>query len=418
MHKIICVCGVAGFFLGGLTGCVTKELGRRLGEREEEIRHQTTELAWANRSSGEKPLSWKEAVKMLEERNLSLQKARLQVERAKREKSRQWRTWLPKLAVYASLQSSLAQLGNLSSSDLRSSVIAPLNIPNPFTERASAFQLALSVLQAEDSYTLSYRRQIATLYRIFSRYEQLLADQRKLQQAQATSPTDALRELETRGAHQEMVRSLQDQLAQVLNLPGEKPVPIPESRPVLDYDERIDQLIPGKNYGQLACRLYAYQIEAALLSEKGIKFNRWPSLSLGSSSPSVYDSSSGYQDPLDAGNIYLYSGLSKSYDLTGRETESIVTAEQNTEFVKKTLRQSLDRESREWITLKKRYHQLLLNERLASERIQSVREVKSGGSALTELKALRSGGMGMRPLARSKEQLVMELWIWDEEKWK
>ncbi|MFT4175417.1 MAG: hypothetical protein QM627_02065 [Luteolibacter sp.] len=419
MRKKLWACGLAIFTAVGLAGCVTKELSQRLLEREVDVQTMTFDLAHANRTNGAYMIDWKSAVKLLGERNLTLQQARIQIEQAKRDQKGQWKTWLPRPSIYMTLQSSLAQLGNLSSSDLDTSVIAPLNIPNPFTERAMAFQLALTTLQLQDGYTLSYRQQVAALYQLFSQYEYLQAERsRELEMSRALSIDGALRNLEMDAHYRESVRSIQNSLAQMLNLPGKNPLPIAGSRPKLDYDSRIHRLVPGKNYGQLAVRLYAYQIEAALLQEKGVKFSQWPSLSLGGSMPPIYQSNYGSSyGALDSQGIYLFSGLSKSYDLTGRDVQMIKSAEQNTEFVKRSLRQTMDRESREWIALKGRYRQMMLKERLANERVQAIRKIDSGGAAMSDLKMVRSAESSLKSVARAKEQLVMQLWIWDEEKW-
>ncbi len=367
-------------------------------------------------------LNWKSAVELLEERNQSLRQGRIRIEQLRKTRDEQWKTWLPRVGIYTSIQTSLENLGKLSFSDLNTSVAAPLAIPNPLTERALAFQNALSYLEARDSYQLTYRRQVTQLYRLFAQYESLL-EQRQLQQDRgdttgAAAINSAISQLELAANNQEGLLSLQGGLAQLLNMPGKKIVPVPSSRPQLNYEKRYKSFVPGKNYGELAMRLAAYQIQGALLREKGIKLARWPSFSLGGSTPPLYDSRHSGSDYLDAERIFLFGSLSKSYDLTGREAEAINTAEENTAFVKASLRLRLDQENREWIRLQTRYEQLLLRRQLAQERLDAVRKRTSGGSPSVELETLRSAREQLKALKSSQQALDLELWIWDENKWK
>jgi hypothetical protein len=403
------------------TGCVSKELDRRLQAQMASSAGQTVELTRLNEAGGSEPLDWNSALKLLREQNLVLQQARSRVAQLKLDRERQWRTWLPRLGLYASLLNSLSQLGSLSTSDLNASVVMPLNIPNPVSERAQAFANALSYLEGQDSLELTYRRQVVALYRIFSRHEALLG--RSDEEPPDGGPdqnsiASGLRTIENRASQQDALRSLQGNLAQLLNLPGRQPTPLPATRPKLDYQNQLHQLVPGRNYGRLAVRLSAYQIEGALLREKGIKLRQWPLIWLSGSMPALYDNqrdeSGGY---FNADEVYLFAGLSKTYDLTGREARSIETAEENTAFVKQNLRLRLDQETREWARLCERYRQLLVRRRLAQERLRLVQR-GGGGSAFADLTALRAAREGLASLDQAKEQLDLEIWVWDDEQWK
>ncbi len=397
---------------------MAKGLETRLAEHQERNAADSIALLAANRSGETTSLDWDSAVRMLAERNYGLVQGRLRIEQLRKTRDEQWKTWLPRVAAYTSLQTSLAQLGDLSFSDLNTSIIAPLTIPNPLTERARAFQNALSYLEAQDSYQLTYRRQVSTLYRLFSQYESTLAQAAESDLSGDTVPSInvALGQLETRASQRDSLRSIQSSLAQMLNMPGHNFVPVSSSRPRLAYERKFRSFVPGKNYAQLAMRLGAYQLEGALLREKGIKLNRFPSFSLSGSTPPVYDSRRD-DTYLDTERIFLFGGLSKSYDFTGREADTIESAEQNTAFVRDALRQRLDQETREWIRLQNRYEQLLVRRRLVEERLDVVRKTKSGGSAATELESLRTARENLRALRQGQESLDLELWVWDESQW-
>lgn len=418
--EIFCRLPFIWLLIATSVGCVSKELDERLEAQRESLSRQQAEMIQMGASAGQKPMDWDTAVRLLNERNITLAQARSRVEQIKRNKENQWKNWLPRIGAQASLVASLSNLGSLSSSDLDFSVFAPLNIPTPQTERARAFANALSYLESKDSLELTYRRQVASLYRLFSQFEQQMKtlDSATPFSNEAPSIRGGLRDLEEHELHKESLSMLQGNLAQLLNLPGEQPLPIPSTRPDLDYRKRLHQLVPGKNYGQLALRLSAYQLEGALLREKGIELDRWPTLSLSGTAPTIYDSrQTGSSGDFDSNPIYLFSGLSKTYDFTGREAENINTAKENTEFVRQNLRLRMDQESREWTRLKARYKRLLLSQELMSQRLQSIRKGGDERSAYAGVKSLRDARNSLNAITRAKEQLELEMWIWDDQKW-
>lgn len=404
-----------------MTGCVSKALDARLETERASVTDQIRELDRSHRSGDTLCLDWETALKMLDERNLSLQQSRNRIEDLKKARDEQWKTWVPRVGIYANLLSSLAELGSLSSGDLNASVVAPLNIPNPVTERAQAFANALSYLEGVDSLELNYRRQVSTLYRIYSRYDTLLAREAggdAPQDGRVESVNGALGSLESRAAHEESVGYLRESLAQILNLPGRSPTPVPGTRPDLNYEKRIGKLVPGKNYGLLATRLSAYQIEGALLREKGVKMRQWPSVWVNGTTPALYNSNQdGTADTFDSERIFLFAGLAKTYDITGRDADIVNNAKENTEFVKKSLRLRMDQESREWIRLGQRYEQLILKRKIARERLQLMQK-RDRGSAFADLNSLRGARNLLDGIESSMEQLELELWVWDDDKWK
>jgi hypothetical protein len=339
-----------------------------------------------------------------------------QLEKARDE---QWKTWIPRLGFYFNVLSSIPQLGALSTGNVSASVAAPLNIPNPFTERAQAFANALSYLEAQDSMELTHRMQICALYRLFSQYESL-QKRGALEQDLAEKgidPATALNQLQSRTTHDESIAYLQSSLAQMLDMPGRKPTPVPATRPKISYEDRIHKLVPGQNYGKLALRMSAYQIEAALLREKGVELRQWPSVWANNSTPSLYQNRQGESaDTLNADNIYLYAGLSKTYDITGREGDSVKTAKENTEFLRRSMLLRLDQESRQWKRLGDRYNQVLLKEKITKERLAIIKKSELG-SAMSNLTEFRNLTQALESTRQNREQLELEVWLWDDDKW-
>jgi ribulose 1,5-bisphosphate carboxylase large subunit-like protein len=153
-------------FLALLTGlfcssCIREKLDLRLQAHRDATAGQIKELLSQSKSTDAEELDWATAVKLLKERNVSLQQARSRVAQLEKASDEQWKTWIPRLGFYFNVLSSIPQLGALSTGNVSASVAAPLNIPNPFTERAQAFANALSYLEAQDSTELTYRLQVS-----------------------------------------------------------------------------------------------------------------------------------------------------------------------------------------------------------------------------------------------------------------
>lgn len=398
-------------------GCVTKELNQRLSGQFKSVADQTREFDRLINQSGSYPLAWKDALKLLNERNQNLIRSRERSEEILREREEQWKTWVPRPSVFANLDSSLAELGDLSFSDLNASVVAPLTIPNPFTERAKAFENALSYRESEDSLELTYRRNVVSLYQIYSRMARIEEALANIKDANVDSVSGAYSRWESRSASEDSLDSLQSQLVQLLNMPGSKPLPVASTRPNVDYQNKFHKFEPGRNYAKLAVRLSAYRIEGALLREKGVKLRKWPSISLSGSTPPLYDTQ-GNQDFADSESIFLFGGLSKSYDLVGADVDSVKTAEQNTEYVKDNLRLQLDRDMRDWNRLQNQYSKLIVKKRIAEERLSKIRKGNSVTSPLIELAMIRSTSSSLVQYEQLKEQLDLEIWTWDDQAWK
>lgn len=400
------------------SGCITQELDENLMERRADVNREISELREKQQVGGSEAITWDQALKILNERNLNLQQSRIRIESLRKARDDQWKNWIPRVGVYANLLSSIAELGSLSNGDLNASVVAPLNIPNPATERAQAFANSLSYLEGVDSLEVNNRREVSSLYRLFSRYETLLANEaeRSKKHIGAESVNTALSNIETQVSHRESISSIQENLASLLNLPGENPTPVPGTKPNLDYEHRINKLVPGKNYGLLAVRLYAYQIEGAILREKGVEMSQWPSTWFSGTTPALYDSNQEGSGSYDSDRISLFAGISRTYDITGREADTIKNAKDNTEFVKKSLRLRMDREVRDWNRLRQRYDQLVMKRQIAKERLQNIQQ-QDRGSAMTDLNTLRSARSLLNGIESSMEQLELEIWLWDDEKW-
>lgn len=402
-----------------MTSCSTSKLFEELGVEQSKIASETGRVSGEKRK--DKPLSWKWGKERLLKEDLSLRQAAARLAEIRRQRDNQWKEWLPRPTFYVSLQNSFKELGDFSTESLSSAFYAPLTIPNPWSQTAKAYQYALQEVQATDSLELSKRRQVITLYRLYAEWG-------RLQDPQVATHFDsleervqtALRSRETEAMADERRQLYQGQLSRLLNLPGVAVTPLPETLPGIDYERQLAGLVPGKNYGQLATRLSSYEIEAALLRKKGLRFGQWPAPSVNASMPPIYNSRDDGSEFISADeDVSLFGSWSKSFDLTGREAADIKSAEDNVEYVRKSLRINLDAEGRKWERLQSRYRVLVekrgfLRERLAKV-LQSDGSVGRAEGDLTDARRLLND---LQNLERAKQDLDMEVWLWDDKAWK
>lgn len=407
-------------FLTASIGCVDQSLKSNLSQRGYEIDESTLSLSEQIATGKVQYVSWKNAKRTLLERNLLIQRSADRVERLEKRKKDQWKTWLPTFNLNVSLDESLSRLGDLSFSDLNASLIAPLRIPNPLTERATAFDHSLSLLQAKANHELVVRRQIISLYRAYLQFMNLeLAQQKYERRKQSDDLNGALSSLEEKDSYRQRKQALEATLAQQLNIPGFNKLPKTSTLPKINYEGKISKLKPGKNYGKLATRLSSYEIQGAILREKGIKLTRWPLVSLSTSLPPLYDSRSD-DSSLDFGSdrIILFGSLNQNYDFTGNRAESIQTAEDNTQLVKKNILLNIDSDARNWNTLRQKYSRLLLRRKILKERLASLNQKSNKIPVRLRLDAIRSAEANLDSSFLALKELETQIWLWDDDAWK
>lgn len=401
-----------------LVSCSTSKLFDELAAEQGKIASETKRIAGEKRT--EKSLSWKSGQERLLKEDLSLRQAEARLAEITHQRKNQWKEWLPRPTFYASLQNSFKELGDLSAESLSSAFYAPLTIPNPWTQTAKTYQYALQEVQATDSLELSRRRQIINLYRLYSEWDRQLNSQVSTRIDSLEEQVQvALRVRETEAQADERRQVYQGQLSRLLNLPGVAVTPLPETLPKIDYEHQLSALVPGENYGKLATRLSSYEIEAALLRKKGMRFSQWPAPSMNASMPPVYNSRDEGSEFISADeDISLFGSWSKSFDLTGREAADVKSAEDNVEYVRKSLRINLDSEGRKWDRLQNRYRVLVEKRGVLRERLAKVLKGDgSGGRADGDLVDARRLLADLQNLERAKQDLDMEVWLWDDKAW-
>ncbi len=411
-----CVLILLGVFI---PACSTDNLTRDIARERNAIADETASVSTQKRN--ERKFTWNQAIARQTAHDTSLRMARERLEDVRRERKNQWREWLPRPTLYVSFQNAFENLGDLNSDDLRGALIAPLTIPNPWTQKARAYQIALTEVQAEAAYELTRRRQTITLYYLFSEWERSTQD--KWENSSTTSIEEVIRarlqEEEQSLMNQERRQSQQAQFSRLLNLPGIDVTPVAETRPNIDYASKYRRFIPGRNYGLLATRLYAYEIQGSLLRKKGIQLSRWPTPTFSTNTPSIYDTTR--QDEQFLGGldeISLFGNWGKSFDVTGKLANEIRNAEENVGFTRENISVRIDSEGREWDRLKKRYNYLLKQREIVRNRLKKLTGNRPRISSVQEdILDARKLVSDLQTIERRKESLDLQLWLWDDSAW-
>ncbi len=399
--------------------CSTASLQRDVAKNRSEIASETAQAATARRP--ELRLTWNQALARQETADPTLRAARERLAEVKRQRKNQWREWLPRPTLYVNFQNTFKNLGNFSSDDLNGAFIAPLTIPNPATQTARAYQLALTEIQSEAAYELSRRQQVISLYSFFSEWDRF-----SVENPGGFPPeelADAIRsrfqDRENSISDTERLFAQRNQFSRILNLPGTDVTPITKSLPRIDYASKYRKFTPGKNYGLLATQLYACDIQGALLRKKGLDLSRWPAPNFSTYTPSIYDSSRQDRQFLgDADKISLFGSWSKSFDLTGDQANEIRNAEENVRFIRENISVRIDSEGREWDRLSARYAALLAQRSLAQARLDKLTNGTPRISTIQEdILDARKLLSDLQNIERSKENLDLQLWLWDDSAW-
>lgn len=415
---------VAPFFIA--TSCIQSKLQKNLAANAETQAAELANLSQQIARESQTPIKWNDAVKRMHEDNLSLQTSEQQLEDTEKQTRNQWLTLVPNLSSFLSIGDSLSEISDLDSSNLNVNVAANLNIPNPFNFHATLYALALQRQNAIWSHELDRRRAYVQLYSIFLEEDRITEQENSLASRKrrvSLGPSDGLVQTIRRLEIEEMNlqrRRAQHRVAinQMLNTPGSNWKPA-GGLPKISYRNRYNQISIGEHFGKLALNLQTIQIEGAILRLKQVKFQQWPSVSFGLSTPPLYTSNS--TTTFSSDDLQFFSGASKSFSATnfgGRD--SIQNAELRLKYTREQLRSRMESEIVRIQEGKVGYKKLLAEEKYLLARIK--RFTQSGPSdaiiVAKDLETLSEMELQLAEARRRLQQLDLQFLIWDENHWK
>jgi len=409
----------------GQGGCTAASMGKNLEANVLEQKQEFHDILGRFQTEPSETISWNAAHKQMVRDNLSLRQSRLQVEESKKQKTRQWLTLVPRISSFLNIGSGISELSDLGSGDLNASLIANFNIPNPFEFYAGLYGASLQEQNAIWSHELDKRRAYTELYSAFAERDAIdeaeAAYGRRLNSLLESHSRDIGKLVETvtfelQGLER---RRLYHRLSinQLLNTPGSN-WKLDGRLPKISYTGRYRRIAIGEGFGKLALNLQAIQIEGAILRVQQVKFRQWPSVNFGLSSPPLYSSNA--SNTFSSDDLQLFSGASKSFDLTdigGRR--DIRNAKTRLEFTREQLRLRAESEGSRLLQLTENYGSLAKeNDYLLRESNRLARP----GSLEPEIviKDLgRRSELELRLIENRRriQQLDLQFLIWDETFW-
>jgi hypothetical protein len=423
--------GVSGLALL-LAGCVTPRMERNLADLANEQQDEFRGMMDRLRDEPQVEIGWAEAQRRMMADNLSLRQSRQQVEDAKRQTRRQWLSLVPRMAGYLTLGDNFSELTRLDGDSVNARLIANLNIPNPFEFYAGLYGAALQRQNAEWSHALDQRRAFTELHQAFfdqrQLEEQVAEFERRLAgggaagvAGAAADPAREMAGLRTQRRNLERLRAMQrTRMNQLLNTPGAYWRPV-GATPALDYGDAIERIRIGERFGKLALNLQAVQVEGAILRRERVRFQQWPQVSFGLSGPPLYSSEGGGAD-YSSDNLWFFSGVSKSIDLTDPlDAEGVRDAEQRLRFTREQVRQRVEAEALRLLQARDEYRELRKEEARLERSIARLERGTGASDAvilLAELEDRRQGKAALAEVRRRMRMIDLQLVLWDEAYWK
>jgi hypothetical protein len=207
-------------------------------------------------------------------------------------------------------------------------------------------------------------------------------------------------------------------LNRLLNSPGANYRPRPETLPEISYANRLDKLTPAHGFGLLALRMAAAETEASILLLWQVKLERLPNLSIGVSSPTLWDLNSNRASEVE--NLQLFGGASRGYEFTGEEARRL----RNTEDRVKRSRENLVlRFETEQATILRAIDLHLESQRLEQRARQRLARLDAnppqmGAEALIRYSQELNQTRNLITMARSQRRVIdLQFWIWDDSAW-
>ncbi len=409
----------------GVGGCTAARMGKRLEGNVTAQRSEFREILAGFETEPSQTISWNKAYKRMVAENLSLRQSRLRVSETKRQKSRQWLTLVPRVSSFVNIGASISELSDLGSDDLNASLLANFNIPNPFEFYGNLYAASLQEQEAIWSHELDERRAYTQLYAVFIEAETLdeaeAAYQRRLKSLLDNQSGDIGQLVKSVTLELQAIkrRRLYQRLSvnQLLNTPGANWKP--EGRlPKISYAGRHRRMVVGEKFGKLALNLQAIQIEGAILRVRQVKFQQWPNVSFGLSTPPLYSTTT--TEEFSSDNLQLFSGASKSFDLAdpiGRR--DIRDAETRLKFTRQQLRLRAENEASRILQLVESYDALI---REANYLEREIARLERPGSlepeiVLKDLERRSELEIELIENRRQIRQLDLQFLIWDETFW-
>ena len=379
----------------------------------------------------ERVLDWPEAVAIMQENNLALKQARIELINAREAVRQVFKDLIPSLNLRAGVSKQLTSLDRITAEDITFSANSFFSIPGVVNFSARLYTTRLYLLRAEAAYRLAEREQIIDLYRLFIGAEELRENFNRfsVQRATATAMEQVdpfsgrlmLTELQSRELINEReAESLQDRAAVLLGSRDYQWVFSTNGLPELRYHEAPLPLSDTNRVAQLQLKLLAIELEAARATLQGLKLRYWPELNIFITGPPIYQRFSGNEVWWDSDSLRANADLFWTIDTRGQVRR----------MIRQTARQQalqLERYREETLALMNRllFTQELINSvELQLRRVNAQLQILLAVPPPQDFLAIQTYAADYRNLTQEQMRLRRELaelnslfWFVDEAAW-
>jgi hypothetical protein len=247
----------------------------------------------------ERRLSWPEALALLEQNNLKLRSARVDLTNSQEIARQVYRDLIPTVNLDMGVSKSLKSLPATSLDDVTMNLDSFFNIPGVVNFHARQFSGRLSVLRAKAALLLAEREQVIELYKMFlearERDEQVAELQQERAVAEAVRKADEisgevlLKDVMTQESSLAKAdEDLQTRAGDLLSDRRSRWVLTTNGFPELNYATHPLPLEDTNRVAQLQMKMVALELVGDWAQVHGIKLQYWPELTFFVTGPSMF----------------------------------------------------------------------------------------------------------------------------------
>jgi len=377
-------------------------------------------------------LSWSQALANLEDNNLELKSAALQLHQSREVKKQIYWDLVPTVQLSSAVSKAVQELGDINDQDLSWGISSFINIPGALGFKANVYSAELSIARDEVNYLLKKRELTNRLRETFIEYHNYelrysrLKNQRLLQQGSkdleqvlAATPEDLEEEkewLQIKTARW----NLNKRISKLLGDYSSQWKLEFETIPKLNY---VKKPLPTKDiqsFAYLYRKQMAMSLEAMRLVEIGIKARFFPDIRMGLSTPPLIRYDRGTQSEFSAESVIWRLTTSVTLDTNFRNLRNLRNTKERNKLQKETLKEQLLDQIVE-LDLAERELKLLYQEReLLQKRLRLVESLPSPKS----IEERRLNQRRKLLLYQQEGTLIQQIarieggfWILDDQQW-
>ncbi len=405
------------------SGCVERLVIENLQKARGGVRAAQGEVAdfWSSKKA--KALTWNDALKIVDSRNLELRRLRYELRELQGERKHfTWRQLDPRLIAYVNFNTVLRDLSSLSSKGVGASLLGSVSLPDPIGFYGRRYALELRYYQNLLRLEEVKRNSSAVLYDLFLKQKDLDQLEHPVELSGSAAYKDvvrgALAELRQKEQKERMREDLRVRINKLFDSPGGKWYLKYESLPDISYAKRMSRLDYSKGYGKLAVYQMAGQLEVANAQLWQVKYAQVPRLSSGLFLPQLYSNRGNHEFRFE--DIGLFTSLSRSIEFTGRRKRNRERAQRQVEYIRHTMKSRLEREMVRFKQSKRVYKRLVKEGELLERKLQFLRKnpPASGVDAMVNyVGELHTVMSRIRQNKSRQQRMDLRFWVWDDAYW-